>query len=105
VGLLRGPGADQPKKLNSAAAKLARSPQPLVLTKANSHSPVHRRAYLDYVGVKRFDDDGNVNGERRFLGLYTTAAYRESAGDIPLLAGKVEEVVRRSGFPPDTHAR
>ncbi|WP_345290369.1 hypothetical protein [Kitasatospora albolonga] len=30
----------------------------LVLTKANSKSTVHRPAYLDYVGVKRFDAQG-----------------------------------------------
>ena len=62
-------------KLSARASALAREPHPLVLTKANSRSTVHRPAYLDYVGVRRFED-GEVVGERRFLGLYTTAAYR-----------------------------
>ena len=67
---------------------LAREPQLLVLTKANARSPVHRPSYLDYVGVKRFDDDGEVVGERRFVGLYTTAAYRAAPRDIPVVRRK-----------------
>ena len=41
----------------------AREPRILVLTKANSRSTVHRPVPLDYVGVKRFDADGEVIGE------------------------------------------
>ena len=43
----------------------------LIITKANSRSTVHRSAYLDYIGFKIFDADGNVVGERRFLGLFS----------------------------------
>jgi glutamate dehydrogenase len=64
---------------------------------------VHRPAYLDYVGVKRFSPDGTVVGERRFLGLYTTTAYKTSPRDIPLLREKVERVMTRAAFPPDSH--
>src|SRR5262252_8425586 len=32
-----------------------KEPRPLIVAKANIHSRVHRRAYLDYIGVKRFD--------------------------------------------------
>ena len=59
-----------------ACGALALEPHILNLTKANSRATVHRPAYLDYVGVKRFDDDGKVVGERRFLGLYTHEAYQ-----------------------------
>ena len=68
-----------------AVRALAREPDPLVLAKATTRSPVHRPAYLDYIGVKKFDDEGNVVGERRFLGLYTTGAYREVPANIPVL--------------------
>jgi glutamate dehydrogenase len=107
LGILReGPDARKPSesKLSARASALAREPHPLVLTKANSRSTVHRPAYLDYVGVKRFGADGEVVGERRFLGLYTTAAYRAIAGEIPLVRRKVEAVVARAGFPPASHA-
>ena len=49
-----------------------------MLAKANSRATVHRPAYLDYVGVKTFDEAGEVIGERRFLGLFSSAAYTES---------------------------
>ena len=52
----------------------ARLPNPLMITKANSRSTVHRPVYLDYLGVKRFDKKGKVIGEHRFLGLFTSAA-------------------------------
>jgi glutamate dehydrogenase len=89
-------------KLPSDVRALARSPHPLVLTKANSRSTVHRPLYLDYIGVKRFER-GEVCGERRFLGMYTAAAKETSPRQTPILRGKVEAVMRRAGFPPDCH--
>jgi glutamate dehydrogenase len=107
LGILReSPGAKRSSgsTLTPRASTLAREPHPLVLTKANSRSTVHRPAYLDYVGVKRVGPDGDVVGERRFLGLYTTAAYRATAGEIPVLRRKVESVVARAAFQPASHA-
>ena len=63
----------------------AREHHLLVLTKANSRSTVHRAGYLDYIGVKSFDAGGKVVGERRFLGLFTAAAYSESVTAVPVL--------------------
>src|SRR5512144_760174 len=56
----------------------------LIVTKANARSTVHRPGYLDYVGVKRYDAKGNVCGEHRFLGLYTSTAYSAKPAEIPL---------------------
>ncbi|MDN5743882.1 MAG: NAD-glutamate dehydrogenase [Nocardioidaceae bacterium] len=81
----------------------AREKTLLVLAKANSRSTVHRPAYLDYVGVKTFGPDGEVTGERRFLGLLSSAAYTESLLRIPLLREKVAEVLRRSGHDERSH--
>ena len=103
LGILRGSSRTPVKSLEGKALALARSPEPLVLTKANSRATVHRPSYLDYVGVKRFSPDGHVIGERRFLGLYTTTAYKTSPRDIPLLRGKVEGVLAHAAFPPDSH--
>ncbi len=82
---------------------LAREPFLLNLTKANSRATVHRPAFLDYIGVKRFDADGRVTGERRFLGLYTTTAYHSSPRVIPILRRKFDAVMARAAFPPDSH--
>jgi len=81
----------------------AREPVMLVLTKSNSRSTVHRPAYLDYIGVKRFDGDGRVVGERRFLGLYTSVAYHAAPASIPLLRRKAAHVLARAGFLPNSH--
>ena len=76
----------------------------LIITKANARSTVHRNAYLDYVGFKVFDEDGNVTGERRFLGLFSTAAYRTSVRELPVVRRKVAEVIARSGLSPRSHS-
>ncbi|ACY99540.1 NAD-glutamate dehydrogenase [Thermomonospora curvata] len=81
----------------------AREKKLLVLTKANSRSTVHRPHYLDYIGVKKFDANGEVVGERRFLGLFTYVAYSESIAHIPVLKRKLDEVIDRAGFTPDSH--
>src|SRR4051794_31669968 len=106
LGLLRGGSGGESSgfaKLPLSVRALAREPDPLVLAKANTRSPIHRPAYLDYVGVKKFDDQRNVIGERRFLGLYTTVAYREVPANIPVLRQKAAAVRERAGFPPGSH--
>jgi glutamate dehydrogenase len=103
LGILRGVPREPVKRLDDRRLEVARSADPLVLTKANSRATVHRPSYMDYVGVKRFAPDGTVIGECRFLGLYTTTAYKSSPRDIPLLRDKVEAVLATAGFPPDSH--
>ena len=103
LGILRGAPVTPYTKLRPRAVALARSPHALVITKANSRSTVHRPAYLDYIGVKKFDQKGVVIGERRFLGLYTSVAYKTSVREIPIVRGKVDYVLERAGFPPDSH--
>lgn len=90
-------------RLPRAVQDRAREKALLVLAKANSRATVHRPGYLDYVGVKTFGPDGEVTGERRFLGLLSSAAYTESLLRIPLLREKVAEVIRRSGHDPHSH--
>ncbi|WP_329399383.1 NAD-glutamate dehydrogenase [Streptomyces melanogenes] len=91
------------ERLPADARAKAREHKLLVLTKANSRATVHRPSYLDYVGVKKFDDDGNVIGERRFLGLFSSAAYTESVRRVPVVRRKVDEVLRGAGFSPNSH--
>src|SRR4051812_20010283 len=104
-GILRADQDMSPSfgKLPEAVKAKAREKTLLVLTKANSRATVHRPAYLDYVGVKTFEN-GEVVGEQRFLGLYSSAAYTESLTRIPLLREKAAEVLRRSGFDARSHA-
>ncbi|NKX53832.1 NAD-glutamate dehydrogenase [Arthrobacter mobilis] len=105
LGIMRQlPAGRQVQHLTEAGRAKAREKRALVLTKANSRSTVHRAAYLDYIGVKRFDAQGNVDGERRFIGLFATSAYNTSVHSVPIVRKKVEEALRRCGFPPNSHS-
>ncbi|QBX54441.1 NAD-glutamate dehydrogenase [Nocardioides seonyuensis] len=90
-------------KLPPVVRQKAREKTLLVLAKANSRATVHRPAYLDYVGVKVFEG-GEVVGERRFLGLFSSGAYTESINRVPLLREKAADVMRRAGFDRRSHA-
>jgi len=79
-------------------------PEPLIVTKANAKSVVHRRAYLDYVGVKTFDKKGQLSGELRIVGLFTSTAYTRSVMKIPYLRSKVAAVIEKSGLDPSDHS-
>jgi glutamate dehydrogenase len=80
-----------------------RQREPLIITKSNERSLVHRRVHMDYVGVKIFSSQGKLKGERRFVGLFTSGAYNRRPDDIPLLRLKVEHVRERAGLIPDSH--
>ncbi|MEW6984445.1 NAD-glutamate dehydrogenase [Colwelliaceae bacterium 6471] len=90
--------------LSESAREIALGKNLLILTKTNSRSRVHRPAHLDYIGVKRFDDKGNVIGEERFVGLFGSAYYTNSALDLPLIKAKVRDVCALSGFAQGTHS-
>ncbi|MDF2465289.1 MAG: NAD-dependent glutamate dehydrogenase [Ramlibacter sp.] len=90
--------------LPAQARALARAPLPvLVVTKANTRSTVHRAGYTDYIGVKRYNAAGEVIGEHRFIGLFTSTAYSARVDETPLLRGKVEAIATRAGLPPGGH--
>jgi glutamate dehydrogenase len=81
-----------------------KEPKLLIMTKAAARSRVHRRVHLDYLGVKRFDPDGNLVGECVFCGLLTSTAYTRSVRAIPYLRRKVDRVINRAGFDPSSHS-
>jgi len=77
----------------------------LVLTKLSAVSRVHRPAHLDYVGVKQVDEKGNIVGEHRFIGLYTSTAYNINPMNIPVLRQKILVVQAESGLAGFEHDR
>ena len=105
LGILRDDPSGQRRAavLPPRVRALAREHRLLVLTKANSRSTVHRPTYLDYIGVKVFED-GEVVGERRFLGVFTSVAYTESIREIPVLRQKAEELFALTGARPGSHS-
>ena len=81
-----------------------RLPVALIITKANIRSRVHRRVYMDYIGIKRLDAKGKLVGELRIIGLFTSGAYMRSVREIPYLRRKVEKMLARAGFNPESHS-
>ena len=90
--------------LPSSARKATLSQHPLILTKTTSVSRVHRPTHLDYVGIKEFNQDGQVVGEHRFLGLYSAALYNSSVTNIPVLKQKISQVCQLMNVEFGTHA-
>src|SRR5664280_935295 len=106
LGILRDTGDPVSRsfaKLPAEVRSKARDASLLNLTKANAYATVHRPTHLGYVGVKRFDAAGNVVGERRFLGLWSAAAYNMRPEEIPVLRRKLAAVMAQADFPPDSH--
>ncbi|MBZ2168324.1 NAD-glutamate dehydrogenase [Marinobacter sp. F4216] len=84
--------------------EMTRTDDIFIFAKSAQRSRVHRPAYPDYIAVKKFNSKGEVVGERRFLGLYTSRVYNERPDEIPLLRRKVESVMEQSGFMRDDYA-
>ena len=76
----------------------------LVITKSNARSTVHSTSFMDYIGVKTFDANGEPDGELRFLGLFTSAAYLTSVTQLPVVRRKVHDVTTRSGVTLSSHS-
>ena len=107
LGLLRDEGGRASGAFSNLPPPRRRGgqgPELLLLTGADARSTVHRPSHLDSIGIRRFDAAGKVCGEHRFLGLYTSAAYNRVPRDIPLLRRKASEVLRRAGYPRNSHA-
>ncbi|MCF6355559.1 MAG: NAD-glutamate dehydrogenase [Candidatus Polarisedimenticolaceae bacterium] len=75
----------------------------LVITKTTAHSTVHRPAHLDYLGIKRFDENGEVVGEWRFIGLYGSTVYNTLLSEIPILRRKVMHVMEQARLRHNSH--
>ena len=104
LGLLSRKGREgHAIELSAEMRRLTRTKDWLVLTKANSRSTIHRNAYLDYVGVKVYNENGKACGERRFIGLFASAAYSETPSNIPLLRHKIGKVFERGHVEPAGH--
>jgi glutamate dehydrogenase len=110
LGLLRAPEMRLLRRGNQLVTvtpeirEFLKEPKLLIVTTAAVRSRVHRRVHLDYIGVKRFDRDGNLVGECRFCGLFTSTAYTRSARAIPYLRRKVDHIISRAGFDPGSHS-
>ncbi len=83
--------------------ELRRRLPPVSVSKTNRLSTVHRCVPMDCIAVKTYDDDGNVVGEKLFIGLMTSVTYSRSVSDIPYLRAKVEATIKESEFVEGSH--
>jgi glutamate dehydrogenase len=106
LGILKIDDEVTPHGLEAVAPELRDSllvPQLIEITKSSRRSLVHRPVPMDYIGLKRFDKNGKVIGEERFLGLFTSNVYYQSTEEIPLIRQKVAHVLERSDFESASH--
>lgn len=109
LGILRDPERTVLRRAHEPAVLMRKGQERLfreaavTVAKANAKSRVHRRGYMDYVGVKRYDAEGRPRGEVRFIGLFTAEAYDQPAAAVPLVREKVARVLERAHAVPGGH--
>ncbi|MGG6461370.1 NAD-glutamate dehydrogenase [Solilutibacter silvestris] len=107
LGLLRGKDSGKPRPLKSMDAHRVQQSgllEPLILSKTNARASVHRRGYMDYIGVVEFDAKGKPVSEKRFIGLFTSSVYNHRPWDIPVVRSRYERVMKESGLPAQGHS-
>ena len=110
LGLLRSPDrrvlrtGSQLVVVTPELRAFLKEPKLLIVTKSAVRSKVHRRTHMDYIGIKRFDKKGKLTGEFRIVGLFTSTVYTRPTLTIPHLRRKVDAVIKRAGFDPDSHS-
>ena len=108
LGLMKGRDKSAARPVKTLAAQGLNTTtglkDALILTKTNARSRVHRAGYMDYIGVLEFDAKGNIIGEQRFLGLFTSSAYNRRPWEIPLVRQRYEHVMQRSGLSLSSHS-
>ncbi|KAA6406150.1 NAD-glutamate dehydrogenase [Candidatus Tokpelaia sp.] len=95
-----------PEKMETSEEILSfmKSGDLMLVTKARTRSLVHRNAFLDYIGLKLFDNKGRLSGELRLVGLFTANAYHASVLHIPYLRPKAEAIMTGLGYDRADHS-
>ncbi|MDR2045463.1 MAG: NAD-glutamate dehydrogenase [Rickettsiales bacterium] len=75
----------------------------LYIFRSDLVSIVHRRTYMNCIGVKEFNDQGNVVRGRRFFGLFTSVAEVQDIRTIPIIRDKVKIIEKNAGFVTEGH--
>uniref|UniRef100_A0A1A9VK90 Uncharacterized protein n=1 Tax=Glossina austeni TaxID=7395 RepID=A0A1A9VK90_GLOAU len=75
----------------------------LYIFRSDLVSIVHRRTYMNCIGVKEFNDQGNVVRKRRFFGLFTSVAEVQDIRTIPIMRDKVKIIEKNAGFVTEGH--
>ena len=108
LGLMRGKSRAAVRPVAGLAAQGLQQAgsldAPVIVTKTNARSQIHRGGYMDYIGVLSFDKAGNITGETRFVGLFADSAWGVRPWDVPLVRQRVKAVLQRSGLDANGHS-
>src|SRR5690606_36319495 len=106
-GVFRSEYSDiNPNILNCSSAEIIDSmkkPYIIEILKSRYKSPIHRRVNAERIRIQKFDKSGNVTGEYRILGLFTSPVYYQSADLIPIIRRKINRIILESGFRKSSH--
>jgi glutamate dehydrogenase len=109
LGLLRDESTSryaEPVAIDDLPDELQRRldrPQLLTATRTSRLSTVQRRVRMEYLGLTRRDEDGEVCGEFRILGLFTRKGYVEPARTTPVLREKLRRILEREDVVAGSH--
>ncbi len=95
--------SNEPAVMAKNVAAFVKNSPPVTVAKSNIFTRVHRRVRMDYISVKHYDWAGDVTGETRFVGLFTSEAYSRSPQYVPLIRQKVLRVMAKAGHPEGSH--
>lgn len=110
LGVLRDPEvfvmrqSSEPAVIAANAKAIMNSGRPVTVEKSNLFSNVHRLVRMDFITVKHYDNQGDINGITRFVGLFTSGAYSRDPKFIPLIREKIERVIAKSDYSPTSHS-
>jgi len=95
--------SNEPSVIAGNVSAFVKNSPPVTVAKSNLFTRVHRRVRMDYVSVKHYDWAGDVIGETRFVGLFTSDAYSRSPQFVPLIRQKVQRVIQKAGHVEGSH--
>ncbi len=79
------------------------NPYVIEVLKSRYRSRIHKISNAERIRIQKISADGKVMGEFRFVGLFTSSAYNESTNSIPLIRGKIAQVISDSGYIKGSH--
>ena len=104
LGIMRKDAPAHADVVEEETLDFARNKELIDITKSEHKAIVHRNVYMDQVGMKKFNNKGDVIGERWFSGLFASSAYYQTTDQIPIIRKKVRHVLNESGFVPGSHS-
>lgn len=66
---------------------------------SHNFSLIHRSKYMDCIVLQKFDTKGEIIGEYRILGVFSSIVFHQDARQIPLVNKKIFDIEKKARFP------